>query len=279
MAKVLPRNYHVHLISDSTGETLGTVAKAVAVQYPGLVAIEHFYPLVRNKRQMERAINEIEATPGIVLFTLLNEELTVLLEEKCAELQIPCLHILDRILQLFDSYLGTQKAPTIGAQHLLDTAYFERIEALNFVMAHDDGCLPDNLDEADIILLGISRTSKTPTSIYLANRGYKTSNLPIVPGIDLPEVFDEPTSAFIVGLIASADRISQIRRNRVLTMADRELDDYVDRNMISEELQYGRRIFSQLGCPVIDVTRRSIEETAATILRLYQDRNADVTGN
>lgn len=276
MTKELPSYFHLHLISDSTGETLGTIAKAAAVQYPGVRAIEHFYPLVRNLKQMERVIQEITAAPGIVLYTLVNDELKKLLEEKCAELKIPCVHVLDRILQVFDSFLGAKKAPTVGAQHLLDQAYFERIEALNFIMTHDDGCLPEDLDEADIIILGISRTSKTPTSIYLANRGYKTSNLPLVPGIGLPDVFDGPTKAFIVGLVASADRISQIRRNRVLTMADRDLDDYVDRNMISEELQYARKIFADLGCPVIDVTRRSIEETAAAILRLYQDREADV---
>ena len=276
MSKALPNSFHLHLISDSTGETLGTIAKAAAVQYPDLRAIEHFYPLVRNGRQMDRAISEIERSPGIVLYTLVNEDLKVMLEEKCAAMNIPCVHVLDRILQVFDAYLDAKKAPTIGAQHLLDNAYFERIEALNYVMTHDDGCLPENLDDADIIILGISRTSKTPTSIYLANKGYKTSNLPIVPGILLPEAFDEPTKAFIVGLVASADRISQIRRNRALTMGDRDLDDYVDRNLISEELIYARRLFSGLGCPIIDVTRRSIEETAATILRLYQDREADV---
>jgi len=276
LSKALPNSFHLHLISDSTGETLGTIAKAAAVQYPDLRAIEHFYPLVRNGRQMDRAISEIERSPGIVLYTLVNEDLKVMLEEKCAAMNIPCVHVLDRILQVFDAYLDAKKAPTIGAQHLLDNAYFERIEALNYVMTHDDGCLPENLDDADIIILGISRTSKTPTSIYLANKGYKTSNLPIVPGILLPEAFDEPTKAFIVGLVASADRISQIRRNRALTMGDRDLDDYVDRNLISEELIYARRLFSGLGCPIIDVTRRSIEETAATILRLYQDREADV---
>jgi len=276
LAKELPSSFHLHLISDSTGETLGTIAKSVAVQYPDMRAVEHFYPLVRNERQMERALGEIETSPGIVLYTLVNEDLKNLLEAKCLEMKIPCLHVLDRVLQVFDSFLGARKAPTIGAQHLLDNAYFERMEALNFVMAHDDGCLPENLDDADIIILGISRTSKTPTSIYLANKGYKTSNLPIVPGISIPEVFHEPTTAFIVGLVASADRISKIRRTRVLTMADRDLDDYVDRNIIVEELIHARRLYSELGCPVIDVTRRSIEETAATILRLYQDREADV---
>ncbi len=276
MTKDLPSYFHLHLVSDSTGETLGTIAKAAAVQYPGVRAIEHSYPLVRNLRRMQRVIQEIEAAPGIVLYTLVNEDLKTHLEKKCAKLKIPCVHVLEHILQVFDSFLGAIKAPTVGGQHLLDKAYFERIEALNFVMAHDDGCLPENLDEADIIILGISRTSKTPTSIYLANRGYKTSNMPIVPGVPLPAEFEKPTTAFIVGLVASADRISTIRRNRVLTMADRDLDNYVDRELISEEIHYSRKIYSDLGCPVIDVTRRSIEETAASILRLYQDARPDV---
>ena len=225
---------------------------------------------------MERVIQEIEAAPGIVLYTLVNDDLKTRLEEKCADLKIPCVQVLNHILQVFDSFLGAKKAPTVGGQHLLDKAYFERIEALNFVMTHDDGCLPENLDDADIIILGISRTSKTPTSIYLANRGYKTSNQPIVAGVPLPTAFDAPTRAFIVGLVASPERISKIRRNRVLTMADRDLDDYVDREQISEEIHYSRKIYSDLGCPVIDVTRRSIEETAASILRLYQDREANL---
>ena len=279
MIQDLPSYFHVHLISDSTGETLGTIAKAVAVQYPGVRAIEHFYPLVRSPRQMERVLNEIDAAPGIVLYTLVNDDLRELLDQKCATLKIPCVHVLDSILQVYDSYLGTKKAPTVGAQHILDDAYYERIEALNFVMSHDDGCLPDNLDDADIIILGISRTSKTPTSIYLANRGYKTSNLPIIPGIPLPEQFDVPTRAFIVGLYASAGRISKIRRNRVLTMGERDLGDYVDRSMITEELHYAQKIYSELGCPTIDVSRRSIEETSASIVRLYQDRDADVAGS
>ena len=277
MTKSLPSYFHLHLVSDSTGETLGTIAKAATVQYPGVRSIEHFYPLVRNQRRMERVIQEIEAAPGIVLYTLVNDDLKSHLEEKCAQLKIPCVHVLKQILQVFDSYLGCKKSPTVGGQHILDKAYFERIEALNFVMAHDDGCLPENLDDADIIILGISRTSKTPTSIYLANRGFKTSNLPIVPGVPLPPAFSSPTRAFIVGLVASADRISKIRRNRVLTMADRDLGDYVDREQITEEIQYSRKIYADLGCPVIDVTRRSIEETAASILRLYQDVKADVS--
>jgi hypothetical protein len=149
---------------------------------------------------------------------------------------------------------------------------FRRIDALNFAMAHDDGQLPEDLSTADIIILGVSRTSKTPTSIYLAQRGYKTANLPLVPGIDLPPALTEPHSAFIVGLVASPERIAEIRRNRVRLMSDRNLDDYVDRTQIANEINYSRRLCARHGWPVIDVTRRSIEETAATIIRLLHDR-------
>jgi hypothetical protein len=172
-------------------------------------------------------------------------------------------------MKVFESYLGAPQTPTVGGQHVLDAAYFRRIDALNFTMVHDDGQLPASLDEADIVLLGISRTSKTPTSIYLANRGYKTTNLPLIPGIPLPDQFHRPTSAFIVGLAANPERIAQIRRNRVLSMGGNDLGDYVDRDRIAEELAYSRQLCLDHGWPVIDVTRRSIEETAAAIIQLY----------
>src|SRR5204862_3589863 len=173
---------------------------------------------------------------------------------------------------IFESYLGAPRTPTVAGQHVLDADYFRRIDALNFTMAHDDGHLPDNLNDADIIILGISRTSKTPTSIYLAQRGYKTANVPLVPGIEPPRALVEPHRAFVVGLVASPERIAEIRRNRVQMLADRNLDEYVDRTQIANELTYSRRLCARHGWPVIDVTRRSIEETAATIIRLLHDR-------
>jgi regulator of PEP synthase PpsR (kinase-PPPase family) len=155
---------------------------------------------------------------------------------------------------------------------VLDADYFRRIDAMNFTMAHDDGRLPDNLSDADIIVLGISRTSKTPTSIYLAQRGYKTANLPLVPQVALPARLTEPHNAFIVCLIANADRIAEVRRNRAALLADRDLETYVDRDLISAEIAYTRRIAAKYGWPVIDVTRRSIEESASMILKLLHDR-------
>ena len=173
----------------------------------------------------------------------------------------------------FQSYLGTESSGRIGAQHVLDADYFRRIDALNFSMAHDDGQLPDNIDDADIVLVGISRTSKTPTSIYLANRGYKTANVPLVPQIDIPPALLKSKRALIVGLIASADRIVQVRQHRVLGLgSDERPTDYVDRTAVSEEIANSRKLCARQGWPVIDVTRRSIEETAASILGLLAEK-------
>jgi len=274
MAYALPSFFHLHLVSDSTGETLTTIAKAAAVQYAMVRPIEHVHPLVRTARQLKRVMQEIEQAPGIVLYTITNKDLSEQLERRCGELKLPCLAVLQPIMGVFESYLGAPRTPTVAGQHVLDAGYFKRIDALNFTMAHDDGHLPDDLNDADIIILGISRTSKTPTSIYLAQRGYKTANVPLVPSLRLPESLTKPHSAFIVCLIASPDRIAEIRRNRALLLSDRNLDDYVDRERISAEIAYSRRICAKNRWPVIDVTRRSVEESAATILKLLHDQSA-----
>lgn len=273
-----PSYFHLHLVSDSTGETLTTIAKAASVQYSQVRPIEHVHPLVRTSRQLERVLQEISSAPGIVLYTIVNRDLAERLETRCRELAVPCLHVLEPIMKVFESYLGAPQTPIVAGQHVLDADYFRRIDALNFSMAHDDGQLPDDLNEADIIILGISRTSKTPTSIYLAQRGFKTANVPIVPSIPLPEALTQPHTAFVVCLVASVDRIAEIRRNRVRLMSDRKLEDYVDREQIAQELMYSRRLCARHGWPVIDVTRRSVEETAATILQLFHSRTVEEEG-
>lgn len=272
MPNRLPSYFHLHLISDSTGETLTTMAKAAAVQYSQVRPIEHVHPLVRTAKQLDRVLKEVEQAPGIVLYTIVKTELIEQIERRCRELKVPSLHVLQPIMGVFEAYLGAPQTPVVAGQHAVDADYFRRIDALNFAMAHDDGQLPQDLNAADIIILGISRTSKTPTSIYLAQRGYKTANLPLVLGIDVPAAITEPHKAFVVGLVASVDRIAEIRRNRVQIMADRPLDEYVDRTQIANELAYSRRLFARHNWPLIDVTRRSVEETAATIIRLLHDR-------
>jgi regulator of PEP synthase PpsR (kinase-PPPase family) len=272
MINRLPSYFHLHLISDATGETLTTMAKAAAVQYAQVRPIEHVHPLVRTQKQLERVLKAVEQAPGIVLYTVVKKELIEEIERRCRELKVPSLHVLQPIMRIFESYLGAPQTPVVAGQHLVDADYFRRIDALNFAMHHDDGQLPQDLNAADIIILGISRTSKTPTSVYLAQRGYKTANLPLVPGIDLPEALIQPHTAFVVGLVAAPERIAEIRRNRVQLLADRNLDEYVDRTQIANEIAYSRRLCARHGWPVIDVTRRSIEETAATIIRLLHDR-------
>jgi regulator of PEP synthase PpsR (kinase-PPPase family) len=264
--------FHLHLVSDSTGETLITVARAVAAQYPGVSALEHVYPMVRTERQLDQVLTEIETAPGIVLHTLVEEQLAARLEQSCREAGCPSMPVLAPVTHLFHAYLGVEVLVRPGAQHTLNADYFRRIDALNYTMVHDDGQQPTDLDEADVVLIGVSRTSKTPTSIYLANRGIKTANVPMVPGIPLPQEVETLRRPLIVGLIASPERIVQIRENRVLSLSQRQDQTaYTDRVAVSEELAESRRLFVRKGWPVIDVTRRSIEETAAAISGLLRD--------
>lgn len=263
---------HLHLVSDSTGETLTAVARAVAVQYRSVRAIEHLYPLVRAPQQLERAIADVEAAPGIVLYTLINDELVGRLERRCAEIGVPCVSVLAPVIDVFRSYLGTDITPTIGGQHELNNEYFRRIDALNYTMAHDDGQMVADLEDADVIILGISRTSKTPTSIYLANRGIKTANVPLVPGVPLPRQVEEAKRPLVVGLVATPERIVQIRQNRLLSIKGDPSSSYVDRAAVAEEIAAARRLCAKKGWPMIDVTRRSIEETAAAIMAFLKER-------
>lgn len=270
---------HLHLVSDSTGETLESVAKACLAQFEGVQAVRHFWPMIRSERQIERVMEEISQRPGLVLFTLVNPMVRDRLQNRCLQLGLPAISVLDPVLQALSQALGQSARGMPGRQHLMDAAYFRRIEAMHFTMAHDDGQLAESLDEADIVLLGVSRTSKTPTSIYLANRGYKTANVPVVPNIPLPPQVFQLKRPLVVGLTTSPERLVQIRRNRLLTLNQSTDSDYVREEEVSTELTYARRLFTQHGWPVIDVTRRSIEETAAAILNYLAQRQETVNGN
>jgi regulator of PEP synthase PpsR (kinase-PPPase family) len=271
--------FHLHLVSDSTGETLITVARAAAAQYANVSPIEHLYPMVRSKKQLDRVLSEVTDAPGLVLYTLLEEDLIQLLENKCRELALPCMSVLGPILRLFQSYLGAETIHRVGAQHVLNAEYFQRIEALNFSMLHDDGQHVEGLEEADVVLVGVSRTSKTPTSIYLANRGVKTGNVPLVPGVTLAPQVETLARPLVVGLFASPERIVQIRQNRLLGLkAHREDDQYIDKVAVAEEVAYSRRLCAKHNWPSIDVTRRSIEETAAAVMRLLTERRRAPAG-
>jgi [pyruvate, water dikinase]-phosphate phosphotransferase / [pyruvate, water dikinase] kinase len=265
--------FHLHLVSDATGETLVTVARAAAAQYATISPIEHVYPLVRTMKQLDRVLIEIEASPGIVLYTLLDPELTEKLEAKCRDLGLPCRSILGPVLRVFQAYLGTETTPRVGAQHMLNAEYFKRIDALNYTMLHDDGQHTEDLEEAEVVLVGVSRTSKSPTSIYLANRGVKTANVPIVPGVSMPPQLERLAKPLVIGLYASPERIVQIRQNRLLGLrAHHDGDAYVDRQAVAEEIASSRRLCAKHNWPLIDVTRRSIEETAAAVMALLSER-------
>jgi regulator of PEP synthase PpsR (kinase-PPPase family) len=265
--------FHLHLVSDSTGETLITVARAVAAQYANVTAVEHVYPLVRSQKQLDRVLDEIEEAPGIVLFTLLEKDLVGRLETKCRDINIPSLSIIGPVMQMFEAYLGAATTGRVGAQHVLNAEYFKRIDALNYTMIHDDGQHVEGLEDADVVLVGVSRTSKTPTSIYLANRGVRTANVPLVPGIPLPHQLETLKKPLVVSLHATPERLIQVRQNRLLSMgADTPNDDYIDRQAVTDEVAYARKLCAKFSWAQLDVTRRSIEETAAAILKLFTDR-------
>jgi regulator of PEP synthase PpsR (kinase-PPPase family) len=264
--------FHMHLVSDATGETLNTVARAATAYYAGYQPIEHIYTLVRTSKQLDRVITEVEKQPGIVLFTIADDTLKQEIERRCEAMGTPCISILDPVIASLATYLNAKSKPHIGGQHVLNAEYFKRIDALNFTMAHDDGQQVADLDSADVILLGISRSSKTPTSIYLANRGIKTANIPLVPGIPPPAPLFKLKNPLVVGLVASAERIAQIRRHRLLTLNEGRDTSYTDRNAITQEILDMRKLCTANGWPVVDVTRRSIEETAAAIMNLLSQR-------
>ncbi|NBT39753.1 MAG: kinase/pyrophosphorylase [Alphaproteobacteria bacterium] len=268
--------FHLHLVSDSTGETINAVSRAVIGQFDQVIPLEHVYALVRSDRQLDRVIRSISEAPGMVLYTLMNDSLRNRLEGFCRSHDYPHHSVLDGAINMFTEYLGTEQTHKMGAHHKLNEDYFDRIEALTFTMNHDDGLNLEGLQDADIVLLGVSRTSKTPTSIYLANKGIKCANIPIVNGVPEPEIIYNLKHPMLVGLTSNPDRLSSIRRNRLRELhADEQVSDYAEGEHIRQELAHARRIFDRIECPVIDVSRRSIEETSAAILNLYHTRIGD----
>ena len=266
--------FHLHLISDATGETLNAVAKAAMAQFDTGVPITHSYALVRTERHLARVLDQVANAPGIVIYTLVNDMLRVQLEDYCAARGISCLSLLDPVISMIGNYLGAETTHRPGGQHALDEEYFERIAALQYTMAHDDGQLGDDLAEADVVLAGVSRTSKTPTCVYLANRGLKAANIPIVLGTPQIAALENLRGPLIVGLTTSPDLLVDIRRNRMRSLNQPQDSQYTDPEKVEEELRFARRFFSRHGWPVIDVTRRSVEETAAAILNLLTERDA-----
>ena len=263
------KSFHLHLVSDATGETVITVARGAVAQFNDVEAIEHLWSLVRSKDQLKRVLASVAANPGVVMFTLVDQELRQALQEGCRELDIPCIPLLDMVIATLSQYLGVESQNLPGSQHVMDEHYLGRIDAMNFTVLHDDGQASGSLADADIVLVGVSRSSKTPTCFYLANRGFKTANVPVVPGCPLPSELEDLKCPLIVGLTCGANQLVDIRRSRLRMIGQDEETEYVDPAAVSEEVKHARRIFSKTGWPVIDVTNRSIEETAAAVLQLH----------
>ena len=263
---------HLHLLSDSTGETLEVIANACLAQFEGVDVRRHLWPMVRSEGHLDRVLDDVERRPGLVLYTLVNNTLRRDLEQKTRRRGIHAVAALDPVTHALSAVLGREAAGRPGRQHALDAAYFARVDAIQFTIAHDDGISSENWEEADIVLAGVSRTSKTPTSIYLANRGYKVANIPLVPEAPPPPSLFSLEHPLVVGLTTNPDRLVQIRRNRLLALNQAPETDYVDIEAVNAELAFARRIFADNDWPVIDVTRRSIEETAFAIVKLCNER-------
>ncbi|MBT3535253.1 MAG: kinase/pyrophosphorylase [Rhodospirillaceae bacterium] len=271
--------FHLHLVSDATGDTLLSLASAALAQFEGAESERHIWPMIRSEAVMAPVIAAIEKNPGLVMFTLVDHNLRQILWDECRRLQAPCVPVLDPIIGALENFLGVQSRELPGRQHIMDADYFERIDAIHYSLSHDDGQAVDDFGRADVVLVGISRTSKTPTCMYLANRGLKAANIPMVPGIPLPEEVLNLKDVLVVGLTASPDRLVQIRRNRLQYLNQDGDTDYVDIQAVKEEVINARRLFASKGWPKIDVTRRSIEETAAAIISLHTQRLEDLAGN
>jgi len=261
--------FHLYLVSDATGETVESVARACLVQFEHTKPVEHIWNMVRSQKQIKEVITEIEERPGFVLYTLVNAEIINELQSACRRINIPCVSMLEPIMSSFGNYLNEKVNARPGIQHILDHNYYERIAAMDFAMTHDDGQATSNLEEADVIILGVSRTSKTPTSIYLANRGIKAANIPIILGHDLPKEIFNIKKTLIVGLMKDTKSLVQVRRNRLRMLTESEETNYADPDKVNEEINYAMRLFTQKKWNVIDVSRRSIEETAAAIMQLH----------
>jgi regulator of PEP synthase PpsR (kinase-PPPase family) len=274
--------FHVHLVSDSTGETLNAMAKAVCARFEAVLPIEHIYALVRSQRQLDRVLKEIEGAPGVILHTIVDKELRAALEQGCRDLEMPCIAALDPLVTSLSRYLGASLTTRVGVQHTLDADYFQRIDALDYAMAHDDGQQAPNLETADVVLVGVSRTSKTPTCIYLAQRGIRAANVPLVPGAEPPAKLFNLKRPIVVGLTVSPDRLVSIRRNRLLNLNEKRESTYVESDAVRDEIIRARKLFEKNRWPMIDVTRRSIEETAAAVVNLLNEarsqRLAQVVG-
>jgi regulator of PEP synthase PpsR (kinase-PPPase family) len=272
--------FHLHLVSDSTGETTYSLARACLVQFENIEVNTQTHSQVLSATKMQKVVESIEENPGAVMYTMIDKSLSATLVKGCARIGVPCIDVLDGVITRLQGYFGQTIRGQPGRQHQLDDEYFHRIDAMQFALSHDDGQGFDHLTEAEIILVGVSRTSKTPTSMYLANhRGLRAANVPFVPGVPLPDILFSEQAPFVVGLTTSPERLVQIRRNRMKILGEERETHYVEFDQVRQEILEARKLFAKSRWPVIDVTRRSIEETASEIFELYavniEKQNAD----
>ncbi len=270
---------NIHLVSDSTGETLSSVVRAVLSQFNGVESNEFIWPLVRTGPQLERVMESVAKDPGIVMYTILHDDLVQALRRECFDLKVPCIPVLSHIIGEFSNYLGMGITQSVGRQHLLDNEYFSRVEAISYTLNHDDGQSHWDLYDADIVIIGVSRTSKSPTSVYLSCRGHKTANIPFVSIETIPQSVYELKKPLIVGLTINPEKLLQIRQTRLTSLGSENSTDYVEIESIKNEIAESRKLFAKLGCPIIDVTKRSVEETAAKIIQLLQEKKIKEKNN
>ena len=268
----MTEKYNVYLVSDSTGETLDRIFLSLKSQFTNFEYNKKEYVFIRTENQIDKIINDCNNLENsIILYTIVETKLAKYMATKALLSNIPCFGILGNLILSFSKLLNQKATHTPSAQHVLDEEYYKRIEAIQFTMSHDDGKKSGDVDKSDIVLLGVSRTSKTPTSIYLANRGFKTINIPLVMSQKIPEELKKPDlKSCVIGLIADPDRLSDIGRNRVAIMNDRELTSYTNIELIKKEVEDSKLLFKKYNWPIIDVTRKSVEETAASIIKILE---------
>ena len=268
----MSNTYQIYLISDSTGETLDRVFLAIKAQFKNIEYDVKSYFFTRTENQATKIIDEATKNDNaIILYTIVDTSLAKFLANKGNEKKIPCFSVLGNLIMNFSKLLNQKASHVPSGQHALNEEYYERIEAIQFTMAHDDGNLVEDVDKADLILLGVSRTSKTPTSIYLANRGYKTLNIPLVNEKSIPENLKKnPKLSCVVGLTTEPQRLVDIRKNRMNALKEKENTNYTNISKIEKEINEAKKTFTKYKWPIIDVTRKSVEETAASIIKIYE---------
>jgi len=268
--------YQVYQVSDSTGETLDRIFLAVKAQFSDFNYKTIHYSFTRTENQVDKIISKCGSEKNvIILYTIVDKSIAKYLNSSCKKNNIPCFEVLGNLISDFSKLLSKEASHKPSGQHALDQEYYNRIEAVQFTMSHDDGKIISDLDKSDIILVGVSRTSKTPTSIYLANRGYKTANIPIIPNKNLPEqLIKNNKKTCIVGLVCDPERLFDVRRNRTQTMHEERSLEYTNKRKIENELKNSKILFKKFNWPIIDVTRKSVEETAASVIKIFDILNS-----